>query len=197
MIEVTDEVQSLGGLLQLGDVQLSLFPTSGIVRERKPGSVCGSLKEVLITEDLEMRAAIAQLEHHMCANMPDAVQGEKVDAIFPVVHHFAPDLYGREILLKEGSVVIGKLHAHSHLNILAQGHVLVATEDGIEEIKAPCVWTSKAGTKRVVHAIIDSVWVCLHPTDTQDLAQIESKTIAKSYEDIDLVSPMSTLASEA
>jgi len=103
----------------------------------------------------------------------------------PLVHSFADGIYVREIFIPKGTVVVGKIHKHSHPNFLIKGRVRVLTEyDGVQILEAPLSMISKAGTKRVVEALEDVVWVTIHdnPTDTQDLAELEKHIIAPSYE---------------
>ena len=101
----------------------------------------------------------------------------------PLVHHFAPGLYAREILLPKDSLVVGKIHKHSHVNNISKGSVIVYTEFGMEEYHAPCQFISKPGTKRAVYALEDTVWTTYHPTNETDLEIIEEQVIAKSFDD--------------
>jgi hypothetical protein len=105
----------------------------------------------------------------------------------PVKHWFAPGVYGREILLRKDSVVVGKIHNHAHLNIISRGKCSVMTEFGpmvIDATNEPVTFTSKPGTKRVVVALEDTVWTTIHlnPTDETDLEKLENEIIAKSYD---------------
>lgn len=104
-----------------------------------------------------------------------------------VTHHFAPMVYGREIHMPKGMVIIGKIHKHAHLNVLLTGRVKVATEFGTEELTAPKVWTSEPGTKRAVYMLEDTRWMTIHPNldDSQDLEKIEDYVIAPTYEAYD------------
>jgi len=101
----------------------------------------------------------------------------------PLTHHFAPGLYAREILLPKDSLVVGKIHKHAHVNNVSKGSVIVYTEFGMEEYHAPCQFISKAGTKRAVLALEDTVWTTYHPTSEIDLEIIEEQVIAKSFDD--------------
>ena len=101
----------------------------------------------------------------------------------PLVHHFAPGLYAREILLPKDSLVVGKIHKHSHVNNISKGSVIVYTEFGMEEYHAPCQFISKPGTKRAVYALEDTVWTTYHPTNETELEIIEEQVIAKSFDD--------------
>ena len=108
---------------------------------------------------------------------------------FPLKHHFAPHVYGREMLIPAGGTITGKIHRHAHLNIIVRGHAVVATEFGDKEVRGGDVFVSEPGTKRAVHAIEDTVWITIHPnhSDTQDLKQIEEYEIAPSYEALGFV----------
>jgi len=103
----------------------------------------------------------------------------------PLTHHFAPGAYGREIFLPKDSLVVGKIHKHAHLNMIMKGKVSVATEEGIRVYEGPLVMVSKPGTKRVVYAHEDTIWVTVHLTQETDLGKIEDEIIAKSYTDYD------------
>lgn len=105
---------------------------------------------------------------------------EQVDC--PLKHHFAPGVYAREILLPAGSMVIGKIHKHAHLNIISRGRGFVATEFGREYFNAPHTFVSEPGTKRAVHAITDVIWTTIHPTDETDLVKIEQYVISPTYD---------------
>jgi len=103
----------------------------------------------------------------------------------PVKHHFAPDSYAREILLPADSLVIGKIHHHSHVNVISQGECYVLTEDGVKHLKSPLTFISLPGTKRVVYSVTDVVWTTIHVTSETDLEKIEQYVIAPTYNDLD------------
>ena len=102
----------------------------------------------------------------------------------PLTHHFSKDIYGREILMPAGTVVIGKIHKHSSLNILAGGEISLLTEEGTKRIKAPYTVVSKPGIKRVIYVHKDATWVTVHGTDEKDVDKIEDQFIAKTYDDV-------------
>lgn len=126
-----------------------------------------------------IRGKIFALQDAMVA-MPDHIE-------CPVKHWFAPGIYGREMLIKKGIAIIGKIHNHAHLNIVSRGKCSVMTEFGpmiIDATEMPHTFTSEPGTKRVVVALEDIVWTTIHlnPTNTTDLEALESDIIAKSYD---------------
>lgn len=116
---------------------------------------------------------------------PGAVSGDS--SLCPLKHSFADGVYVREIFLPKGILLTGKIHKHAHPNFLMQGEVLVRTEhEGVEHLKAPLSIISKAGTKRVVFALEDTIWITVHVTGETDLDKIEEYVIAKDYEAYEL-----------
>ena len=106
-------------------------------------------------------------------------------AACPVQHHFAPGAYGREMTLPAGLVVVGKIHKHAHINVISKGRVQVFTEqDGVLELAAPCTFVSSPGTKRVIHALEETVWTTVHVTNKTDLAEIEREVIATDFSEV-------------
>lgn len=109
-------------------------------------------------------------------------EGAVVEADCPLTHSFIDGAYVRTIFIPAGTVIVGKIHKHSHANILSQGHVLVYTEQGgLEELHGPRTMVSPAGCKRAVYAFTDVVWTTIHVTDATDLDEIEDYVIAKDY----------------
>lgn len=115
---------------------------------------------------------------------PDAFLGDS--PMCPLKHSFSDGIYVREIFIPAGTILTGKIHKHAHPNFLMSGTVDVVTEGGGREtLKGPVSMISAAGTKRVVHALSDCVWITVHhnPTNTQNLDELERIVIAESYED--------------
>lgn len=102
----------------------------------------------------------------------------------PLQHSFIDGVYVRTIFIPAGTVIVGKIHKHSHANILSKGRVSVLTEDGgLEHLEGPLTMTSPAGCKRAVYAHTDTTWTTIHRTDETDLEKIEDWVIAKSFEE--------------
>jgi hypothetical protein len=101
----------------------------------------------------------------------------------PLTHVFTEGLYLRELRLEAGTTIVGKIHKEDHIVFLLHGIVAVATDTGVQEYKGPCYIESKAGVKRVAHAVTDIIWVNIHanPTNTQNLEELENNIIAKNY----------------
>lgn len=101
------------------------------------------------------------------------LQYEKAD--IPVDHYFADGIYGRAIRVKAGTFFSGKMHRMSTLNMLLAGECQITTDNGVEHIKAPAVYVSPPGTKKVCRAITDMWFLVVHPTKLRDISAIESK----------------------
>ena len=114
----------------------------------------------------------------------------------PLQEEFGCCTYARQMFIPKGTLIIGKIHRHAHLNFILQGKVKVSTEFGSKELIAPCSFVSEVGLKRAVLAEEDTVWVTVHLTkftSEQDLDKMEDELIAPSYEDMGLISSMTDL----
>lgn len=133
--------------------------------------------------ELKNRAKILAFEKFI-ASVPGAVFGD--NEICPLKHTFSGNIYVREIFIPKGTLLTGKIHRHQHPNFLMSGEVSVVTETGgVEKLKAPMAMISEPGTKRVVYAHEDTVWITIHEVGGErDLKKIEEIVIAKTYEEI-------------
>ncbi len=132
---------------------------------------------VLIPHDpAQVRAQIGALEAALRQH-PDAVFGD--NSLCPLTHTFAEGFYLRQIFIPKGTVLTGRIHKHSHPNFLMSGEVIVVTEHGgREHLKAPMAMISKAGTKRAVYAVEDTVWCTVHQTtETDPACMVELLTV--------------------
>jgi quercetin dioxygenase-like cupin family protein len=146
------------------------------------------MREIIsATDPAEARAKILALE----ASMRPLPQ---IDC--PLKHHFAPGSYAREIFLPAGSLVVGKIHKHAHVNVISQGHCTVYTDTGTRELRAPVTFVSEPGTKRVVLAHADTVWTTVHVTNETDLTKIEDEVIATSYDELAQLEQVKTMLLE-
>lgn len=110
-----------------------------------------------------MRAKVYALEAEL-------QQCPQVDC--PVVNHFAPGIYARQMTIPAGVVLTGAVHKTEHLNIVSKGRISVSTDDGMKEVSAPYTFVSKPGTKRVGFAHEETVWTTIHATDETDLDKL-------------------------
>jgi len=110
-----------------------------------------------------MRQKVEQLEREIA-------QLEPIEC--PVVHHFAPGLYAREMTIPAGTILTGAVHKTEHLSIISAGRIAFTTDEGVKEVSAPYTFVSKPGAKRAGVAIETTVWTTLHVTTETDLDQL-------------------------
>lgn len=131
-------------------------------------------------QELARRASVLALEDAI-----NACDDKLSPDDFPVIHHFAPGQYAREMLIPAGRVIVGKIHKHAHVNVLSLGRCLVFTEHtGVQEIRAPYTFVSEAGAKRAVLTLEPVVWTTVHSTDKTNLADIEAEVIATNWKEL-------------
>jgi hypothetical protein len=118
-------------------------------------------------------------------------------------HYFSPKdekygccTYAREMMIPKGTLIIGKIHRHQHLNFISMGKVVVFTEFGEKHLEAPCTFISEVGLKRAVYAEEDTLWTTVHMTEFEseaELDKIEQEVIAPSYDEMGLIASVDAL----
>jgi hypothetical protein len=116
-------------------------------------------------EELE-HAKIDALELRICA-LPTVIE-------LPVLHHFTPGLYIRELHSPAGVIATTYIHKQRHPFVLLEGKVLVFVpgRDPVE-LSAPHWGITEAGTRRVCYVVDPCVWMTFHPTTLTDIDEIE------------------------
>lgn len=114
---------------------------------------------------------VDQLEDHML-QLPQAE--------CPVVHHFGPGLYIREVTLPAGILAIGHAQRYEHLNIMLTGAVAMLGDDGqVKVLCAPLIFTGQPGRK-TGYVLETTTWLNVYPTDERDVDKIEAMFLDKS-----------------
>jgi len=121
-----------------------------------------------------------------------------------VKHYFSPKdekygccTYAREMFIPKGTLIIGKIHRHQHLNIISKGKVVVYTEFGEKHLEGPVTFVSEIGLKRSVYAVEDTLWTTIHLTEfvgEENLSKIEEEVIAPDYQEMGLIASVNELA---
>ena len=134
----------------------------------------------------EFREKIFEFERSL-ARIPNSFVGDSDQC--PLKHSFANGIYVREIFLPKGVLLTGRIHKCDHPNFILSGDVSVVTEfDGVQRLKAPQSMISKAGTKRLVYAHADTVWVTIHRTDETDPSKLVDEITVGTYEEFNRIS---------
>lgn len=144
-----------------------------------------SFRENVQTVQQGMQKLIAE------GRIPDTLPDCKLTHYYtPMDENYGCGAYARQMFIPKGTLIIGKIHRHQHLNFIMQGKVSVATEHGTKFFEAPCVFVSEVGLKRAVVAEEDTIWVTVHLTKhlgEENLAKMEEEVIAPSYEALGLL----------
>ena len=102
-----------------------------------------------------------------------------------VFHYFAEGTYTRELHLPAGTILTGKIHIKSCINIVSKGVIAVVTDEGEFQIRAPHIFVSGAGVKKAAVVIEDTIWINVHPWEGEaDLELIEREIISPDYESL-------------
>jgi len=166
----------------------------------------------LKTQPVDNNSAIRVKQRHTVSlleqSLINAIEaGEIEDTLTDctLTHYFAPinddygcGTYAREMFIPKDTVIVGKIHKHSHINIISKGEVSVVTEHGKKYYTAPCTFVSEVGLKRAVYAEADTIWTTIHLTahlGEKNLDKVESEVIAKTYEEIGFVTSEEELKS--
>lgn len=96
---------------------------------------------------------------------------EKV--VCPVEHHFTPGLYIRQCDIPAGTFLTSMQHKTEHPFALMQGTVkLISSTEGEIILTAPFLGRTLPGTRRILYAITDAVWITFHATEETDVEKI-------------------------
>ena len=141
------------------------------------------IKNNKLAKAKDFRNKVVNLENAMLASNDKNIVKGNSDS-FPLTHSFSDGVYIREMSMLKGGVVIGKIHNRSHTWFLMKGKIKVATEDEVITYSAPTYVNAKAGAKRVIIAIEDSIFVNVHPNpeNITDIEKLEDMLTCVSYE---------------
>lgn len=136
---------------------------------------CVERVQALMSSDFTRDEFIREVDHleSVMREMPEVEQ--------PLRHYFPKGLYGREIFNPKGSIIVTKTHGEENLSVMAHGLLGVISEDGVAVLHAPMVFVTKPGTRRIIFALEDSIFVTVHPNpeNTTDLEKLEDRIILK------------------
>jgi hypothetical protein len=147
-------------------------------------------------EKVQFRQSVLTLESEFkkgieSGDFQSTVEDCKVSHFFaPIDENYGCGTYARQMFIPKGTLIIGKIHRHQHLNFILQGKVSVATEFGKKYFEAPHTFVSEIGLKRAVYAEEDTIWVTVHltkHTGEENLDKIEEEVIAPSYDQLGFI----------
>jgi hypothetical protein len=103
-----------------------------------------------------------------------------------IKHFFASGVYGRELFIPKGNVIVSKIHRAKTFNVIAQGVIsVICPTNGFNTYEGPFCFVSEPFTKRVVIAHEDTLWITSHGyTGSENLDDVEAAIIAKDFEEL-------------
>lgn len=139
-----------------------------------------------VVNDVSEELSLGLVTHEKIDKLEDEIRrnGE-----IELVHkdYFSKDVYARELHIPKGTVLTGKVHKFTNLNIMSKGDLSVLMEDGtIKRVQAPFTIVSPPGTRRVAYAHEDTIWTTVHGTSKTDVDEIEEEFIAQTQSDYQL-----------
>jgi hypothetical protein len=120
----------------------------------------------------------------------DLTQAEKLEVLeskmldlpqvdCPVVHHFGPGIYIREVHFPANTFAIGHAQKYEQLNIMLKGKVAVAENGQLKILEAPLIFVGPPGRKSG-YIIEDTIWQNVYATDETDVDKLEAMFLDKS-----------------
>lgn len=102
----------------------------------------------------------------------------------PVNHIFGGGSYAREMFIPKDTIATGKIHKYEHMNIISKGEITLVTDEYTRRLVAPYIFVSLPGTKKLVYAHEDTVWVTVHATEETDIEKLEAELVTVTYDEL-------------
>lgn len=144
-----------------------------------------------MTTELTHEQPAASGLFNACTPREKLAQCAEIIATLPQIeitmrHYFADGVYAREGDVPAGSWFAGRVHRKSQINIISKGAVIVLTENGVIEMRAPCTLVSPPGAQRSAYALEDTVWTTIIATDETDPELIYETLTSPTFESFEV-----------
>lgn len=124
--------------------------------------------------DLTHRSKMEALE--------DSIQNSGAMVELECKHYFAHGTYTRELFIPKHTVLTGRIHLHSTINIISQGKIRVVTDESEYDIEAPHTFVSGAMVKKAGFTLEDTIWLNVFPWDGDEEPELAlDKLTAPTY----------------
>lgn len=130
-------------------------------------------------ETLTDIAVLPQSETPLQINEIEKVMLEIDQADCPVLHHFGPGVYMREVVLPQGVFAVGHYQKKDHLNIMLSGKVAIVENDEVKVLTAPMIFTGKPGRK-MGYVMETCAWLNVYNTNETNIDTLEATYLDKS-----------------
>lgn len=152
-----------------------------VVMQEPSTDIVQAALRLLKPSDLDLQVSLRDRIAHFENLVKDHPQ---ID--IPVKHKFIDGLYRREVTFPKDFVGSGKIHKVSHMDEMLTGEMLVATEEGVKHLVAPCSLITVPGKKKFGIALKETTWVTFHPTSCTTVEEVEDEIMCADWEDYEL-----------
>jgi quercetin dioxygenase-like cupin family protein len=95
--------------------------------------------------------------------------GELQGVETPLTHYHTKDLYGRRIIVPAGCLFTTRVHKTDHISVAFRGRITMLNAEGeSQEVTAPDMFVTPAGTHRVVYVHEEVEFATIHHCEEQD-----------------------------
>lgn len=104
----------------------------------------------------------------------------------PIDHHFHAGMYARELTIKAGTLLTGRIHKFDHFDIMLSGDITVSTDDGqVKRLTGLNIMQGKAGKKRAGYAHVDTHWITFHSTDERHEDEMLDYLTCETFDELE------------
>ena len=97
-------------------------------------------------------------------------------------HYFADGVYVRKLTIPKGTVIIGKKHRYSCVNIMVSGDITIFADGESERYSGHYIGVAPAGTQKAARAHEDTVWITVNAASSDNLEEIEKDIVIEDDE---------------
>ncbi len=153
-----------------------------------PDLVSTAFNHALVAQGEDYYRALESLVAALKANATPGF--ETIETPPEPVSYFGDGVYGRELTIEAGQIVVSRIHKHAGINVILEGAVTVANGDGDPVLfEAPCVFESPAGAQRLLYTHTRVRWVCFHAhpeAQSRDVKRMEKDLACYSRDELDI-----------
>ena len=105
---------------------------------------------------------------------------------YSLVEYKIGDLYARQITVKKGVCLTGRVYKRDHLEVMLSGSIIILSADGgTKQYDGQNVIEAKAGKRQAGFALEDTVWLTVNvvPNQVQENLDFTSVLSFEAYED--------------
>ena len=131
---------------------------------------------------------LALSHYHKVCGLEKAMLSLSAPVELNVNHYFADGTYTRELLIPRHTVLTGKPHRRSTVNIVTLGKIRVVTDKGIRDVSQGEIFVSGPLVKKAGFALEDTIFVNVFPWDgPEDIQLVEDEFTLPDYEMLEVI----------